>query len=68
MYYTGLKEVNSKGMHEFKYSYPLGQLGKESPDDSELLMYFQPESMDIERIILRANSLNITTPFTLYAS
>ena len=40
MYYTGLKDINNKEMHEFKYSYPLGQLGKESPDDSELLMYF----------------------------
>ena len=31
-------------------------------------MYFHTESMDLDRLIVRANSLNITSPFTLYAN
>jgi hypothetical protein len=56
-------------MHEFKYSYPLGS-GKASsgPVDSEFLAYFHKDTMDLDRLIVRANSLNITSPFTLYAS
>jgi len=60
-------------MHEFKYSYPLGKVGNSGnggngPEDSELLAYFHTESMTFDRLIVRANSLNITSPFTLYAT
>ena len=27
-----------------------------------------PNSMDLDRMIIKANSLNITSPFTIYAS
>jgi hypothetical protein len=49
---------------EFEYSYPLGT---KKDKDSELLTYFEKESLDLTKIIIRANTLNITKPFTLYA-
>ena len=67
MYYEGITQVDDKQMHEFKYSYPLGLEG-ENPDDSKLLMYFQPETMELDRIIIKATSLNINEPFTIYAT
>ena len=54
-------------MHEFKYSYPLAKVDK-GPDESELLAYFHSDTMALDKLIVRANSLNITDPFTLYAS
>ena len=67
MYYNRTVPLGGKEMHEFKYSYPLGQLGN-GPEDSELLAYFHADTMDVDRLIVRANSLNITSPFTLYAT
>ena len=56
-------------MHEFKYSYPLAQKNDdEDESQSELLAYFHTGTMDLDRLIVRANSLNITSPFTLYAN
>jgi len=66
MYYTGQRSVDQQPMHEFKYSYPLGKA--QADNDAELLMYYTEDNMDLDRIILRANSLNITDPFKLYAS
>ena len=33
-----------------------------------MLAYFHTDTMNLDRLIVRANSLNITEPFTLYAS
>ena len=72
MYYTGPKVVDQTYMHEFKYSYPLGKA--QVSNDAELLLYFNEENNDnapnmiLNTIILRANSLNITDPFKLYAA
>ena len=54
-------------MHEFKYSYPLSKESK-FDIDSQLLAYFHTETMELDRLVVRANTLNITEPFTLYAS
>ena len=54
-------------MNEFKYSTPLGERYGGS-SDSELLAYFHQESMNLDRLILRANSLNISEPINLYAT
>ena len=51
-------------MIEFQYSYPLG---KKKEKESELLAYFEKDTLNLNRLIIRANSLNITKPFTLYA-
>ena len=67
MYYNRTVPRGTKRMHEFKYSYPLGKLGN-GPEDSELLAYFHTDTMEFDRLIVRANSLNITSPFTLYAT
>jgi len=67
MYYNRTTPINEKEMLEFKYSYPLGDAPSGS-QDSELLAYFHADSMDLDRLIVRANSLNITSPFTLWAS
>lgn len=70
MYYNRTVPIDDKEMHEFKYSYPLGKVGGDAngPEDSELLAYFHTGSMTFDRLIVRANSLNITSPFTLYAT
>ena len=70
MFYNGTTYIGDKEMHEFKFSQPLGPRGND-PSDSEggaLLAYFQKDTMDLDRIVVKANSLNITDPFTLYAS
>lgn len=67
MYFNRTVEIEGKMMHEFKYSFPLGESGNQ-PNDSQLLVYFHPGSMDLDRIVVQANSLNITRPFALYAS
>lgn len=51
-------------MIEFTYSYPLGQ---KKEQESEFIVYFEKETLDLKRMIVRANSLNITKPFTLFA-
>ena len=65
---TNYEVLDGRPLHEYKYSYPLSNPGEDQVDDSELLVYFKPESMDLDRIVVRANSLNITSPFTLFAS
>ena len=67
MYYNRTVPLGGKEMHEFKYSYPLGQQ-RSGPEDSELLAYFDAGTMELDRLIVRANSLNITEPFTVYAT
>jgi hypothetical protein len=67
MYYNRTVPIMDKDMHEFKYSYPLGET-QGGPQESELLAYFHTDTMNLDRLIVRANSLNITSPFTLYAS
>lgn len=67
MFYKGTTELGEKQVREFKYSSPLSQPGEPSTD-SELLAYFDSETMALDRLIVRAQSLNITSPFTLYAS
>ena len=72
MYYNGPTVLDDTRMHEFKYSYPLGKA--QISNDAELLMYFAEDNnedepnMILNTIILRANSLNITDPFKLYAA
>lgn len=76
MYYVGQNGINEKdetNMHEFKYSYPLGK-EQQITNEAELLLQFTEDSnveapmMILNTIILRANSLNITDPFKLYAA
>lgn len=73
MYYMGDKVVDQTLMHEFKYSYPLGK-EQQITNEAELLMQFTQDGneeapeMILNTIILRANSLNITDPFKLYAA
>lgn len=65
--------VDNAYLHEFKYSYPLGKQ-QQTSNEAELLMQFSEDSneespmMSLKTIILRANSLNITDPFKLYAT
>ena len=67
MFFNRTVEIDGNMMHEFKYSFPLGEQGNQ-PSDSQFLVYFHPGSMDLDRIVVQANSLNITRPFALYAS
>ena len=67
MYLNRTVELDGNMFNEFKYSYPLGQQSSTSKD-SELLAYFHRDNMALDRISLRANSLNITNPLSLYAS
>ena len=68
MYYNNIVQLNGKDMHEFKYSYPLAEKDDDEESQSELLAYFHAGSMDLDRLIVRANSFNMTSPFTLYAN
>jgi len=58
-------------MLQFMYSYPLGE---KKDKESELSIFFSKNKIDLKkgpdlnRIIIRANGLNITKPFTLYAA
>ena len=67
MYMNRTTEIQGKHFNEFKYSYPLGEVYQKNAE-SEFLAYFHNDTMDLDRVIVRANSLNITKPFTLYAS
>ena len=67
MFFKGTTELSDKEMREFKYSSPLSQ-PEQASRDSELLAYFHKDTMALDRLIVRAHSLNITSPFTLYAS
>ena len=58
MYFNKTTNEFGSDMLEFKYSYPLGT--EVQQEDAELLVYFQANTLDLDRIILKANSLNIT--------
>ena len=62
MYLNQTVDIGGTLMNEFKYSYPLGNhfIIDGEPDNSHLLAYFNADTMDLDRIIIRANSLNIT--------
>ena len=70
MLYNGTTFVAEKEMHEFKFSQPLGPRGDDpsDPEGGAFLAYFQKDTMDLDRIVIKAKSLNVTDPFTLYAS
>ena len=67
MYFNRTVEVDGVKLNEFKYSFPLGK-DEAGPNESALLMYFNEETMDLNKIVMKANSLNITNPLTLFAS
>lgn len=46
------------------YSYPLGEM---KAKDSDILVYFEKDSMKLKDINIRANSLNITNTLVLHA-
>jgi len=46
------------------YSYPLGE---KKAKDSDILVYFEKDSMKLKEINVRANSLNITNTLVLHA-
>jgi hypothetical protein len=46
------------------YSYPLGE---KKAKDSDILLYFEKDSMKLKEINVRANSLNITNTLVLHA-
>ena len=46
------------------YSYPLGE---KKAKDSDILVYFEKENMNLKQIKVRANSLNITNTLVLHA-
>jgi len=49
---------------EFMYSYPLGE---KKAKDSDIIVYFEKDSMKLKEINVRANSLNITNTLILHA-
>ena len=67
MFLNRTVEIDGNRLNEFKYSTPLGERYGGS-SDSELLAYFHEDSMDLDRLIVRANSLNISNPINLYAT
>jgi hypothetical protein len=65
MYYNETKNAHTKdGMVEFVYSYPLGE---KKAKDSDIIAYFDKESMELKQFVIRANSLNITNQIVIYA-
>lgn len=46
------------------YSYPLGE---KKAKDSDIIVYFEKDSMKLKEINFRANSLNITNTLILHA-
>ena len=51
-------------MIEFVYSYPLGE---KKAKDSDIIMYFDKDSLELRQFLIRANSLNITNQVVLHA-
>jgi hypothetical protein len=49
---------------EFMYSYPLGE---KKAKDSDILVYFEKETMNLKEVKVRANSINITNTLVLHA-
>jgi hypothetical protein len=70
MFYNQTIDIEGVPMNEFRFSYPLGndKEGESGDNNSQFLMFFNAENMELNRITVKANSLNITSPFTLYAS
>lgn len=66
MYFNRTIDIDGQKYNEFKYSYPLGK--SHNPNESEFLMYFTEDTMDLNKITMKAHSLNITNPLSLYAS
>ena len=46
------------------YSYPLSE---KKAKDSDIVVYFDRESLELKQFMIRANSLNITNQLILYA-
>lgn len=68
MYYRGEVDIEGKKLREFKYSFPLGKDVWDTPGDSAFLAYFEADTMHLDRLVVKAESLNINSPFVLYAS
>lgn len=68
MYFNRTVEFDHVPFNEFKFSYPLGKKDTVKSKDSEFLMYFNSETMDLNRIQILAHSLNISNPLTIYAN
>ena len=69
MYYRGEVEIEGNKLKEFKYSFPLGKEVWDTPGNSEFLAYFEADTMHLDRLVVKAESLNIgNSPFVLYAS
>lgn len=67
MYLKGIHTIDGKDFNVYKYSYPLG--GSDTADEeSEFLAFFNSETMELDKFVLTAKSLNITNPFTLYSA
>jgi outer membrane lipoprotein-sorting protein len=65
MYYNETKNAHTKdGMIEFVYSYPLGE---KKAKDSDIIVYFDKETMELKQFVIRANSLNITNQIVIHA-
>ena len=47
------------------YSYPLGE---KKAKDSDIIVYFAKDTMELKEINVRANSLNITNNLVLHAA
>lgn len=46
------------------YSYPLGE---KKSNDSDLLAFFDKNTMELRQLLIRANSLNITNQIVIHA-
>lgn len=58
MYFNETKNAKAtNGLLEFMYSYPLGE---KRAKDSDIIVYFDKETLEIRKFLIRANSLNIT--------
>ena len=65
MYYNETKNAQRKdGLVEFFYSYPLGE---KKAKDSDIIVYFDKQSMELKQFVIRANSLNITNQIVIHA-
>jgi hypothetical protein len=51
MYMNGTVNIDGIDLYEYKYSYPMQKFDSE-PDYSEVLIYFQKNTMDLDRIII----------------
>ena len=67
MYLKGIHNIDGKDFNVYKYSYPLGAMDEED-EESQFLAYFNSDTMELDKFVLTAKSLNITNPFTLYSA